>query len=77
MAYKPANTPFTRQIRRFSETTGMPWVVVDGLEVLPEQAIAQFELMTGRKAPRGIMRAEIPRVCQENTTCEGDAENQG
>lgn len=77
MAYKPANTPFARQIRRVRETTGVPWVVVDGLEVLPEQAIAQFELMTGRKAPRGIMRAEILRVCQENTTSEGDAEDQG
>jgi hypothetical protein len=33
--------------------------------------------MTGRKAPRGIMRAEILRVCQENTMGEGDAEDQG
>jgi shikimate 5-dehydrogenase len=77
MAYKPANTPFAKQIRKVRETTSVPWVVVDGLEVLPEQAIAQCELMTGRKAPRGIMRAEILQVCQENTTGEEDAENQG
>ena len=59
MAYRPINTPLVKQVKRFRKETGAPWVVVDGLETLPEQAIAQFELMTGRKAPRGRMRAEI------------------
>ena len=52
MAYLPLNTPLLKQIRKVREETKQPWVIVDGLELLPEQAIAQFELMTGRKAPK-------------------------
>ncbi|KAF7503899.1 hypothetical protein GJ744_003039 [Endocarpon pusillum] len=59
MAYNPLITPLLRQIGRFRNSTGRPWVIVDGLEVMPEQAIAQFELMTGRKAPRDVMRKEV------------------
>jgi 3-dehydroquinate dehydratase type I len=77
MAYKPVNTPLVKQIRSVRKATGVPWVVVDGIEILPEQAIAQFELMTGRKAPRGIMRAEILRACQDGVMSEGDNGNGG
>ena len=77
MAYKPVNTNLVKQMRRVRKATGVPWVVVDGLEILPEQAIAQFELMTGRKAPRGIMRAEILRAIQDNAASEGEGETEG
>lgn len=49
------NTPFIQQVKQLQVSTGKTWVVVDGLEVLHEQAAAQFELMTGRKAPRTLM----------------------
>lgn len=49
------NTPFIEQLKQLHTTTGVPWVVVDGLEVLHEQATAQFEIMTGKKAPRAVM----------------------
>lgn len=49
------NTPFIQQLKQLRTETGKPWVVVDGLEVLHEQATAQFEIMTGRNAPRQVM----------------------
>ncbi len=59
LSYLPLDTPLLKQIRRVREETKQAWVIVDGLEVLPEQAIAQFELMTGRKAPKRRMRLEV------------------
>lgn len=60
LAYKPLVTPILKQIQQLRET-GRPWVPVNGLEVLPEQGIAQFQLMTGRTAPRHLMRSEVMR----------------
>lgn len=64
MAYMPRDTPLLKQIRSLRQQTGQAWVTVDYIEVLPEQGIAQFELMTGRKAPRSLMRAEVLQASQ-------------
>lgn len=48
-------------MRRVRSDTGRAWVLSDGLENVIEQGIAQFELMTGRKAPRRLMTLEVLR----------------
>lgn len=48
-----------REIREGGVTS---WVIVDGLEVVAEMATEAFELLTGRKAPKALMRT----VCNEN-----------
>ncbi|KAL4814426.1 type I 3-dehydroquinase-domain-containing protein [Aspergillus spinulosporus] len=60
-AYKPLETPLLRQMRRFRSETGRQWELVDGLDNVAEQAIAQFEILTGRKAPRRLMTMEALR----------------
>jgi shikimate 5-dehydrogenase len=47
------------------------WVVVDGLEVVAEMAIEAFELMTGRMAPKRLMK----EVCRK--TWEGQQQRRG
>lgn len=46
------------------------WAVVDGLEVVAEMAIEAFELMTGRPAPKRLMR-EVGRKTWEQQQSRG------
>ncbi|KAK4948194.1 hypothetical protein LTR10_013249 [Elasticomyces elasticus] len=74
MAYMTRETPLIRQMKRFRDTTKRPWVLVDGIETLIEQAIAQFETMTGRKAPKRTMAEAVYSALTENTSYLVDGE---
>ncbi|ETI27830.1 hypothetical protein G647_00279 [Cladophialophora carrionii CBS 160.54] len=74
MAYMTKETPLIKQMKQYRETTRRPWVLVDGIEALIEQAVGQFESMTGRKAPKGCM-AEAAHACiRKNTSYLVDGE---
>ncbi|RMZ86732.1 hypothetical protein DV736_g6047, partial [Chaetothyriales sp. CBS 134916] len=57
LAYMTKYTALIKQMRDFREKNALPWVIVDGISALVEQAMGQFEIMTGRKAPRKAMTA--------------------
>ena len=65
-------TPLLQQVQRLREA-GQPWTIVNGLEILPEQGVVQFELMTGRRAPRQRMHLEILRRYEEDDQQNDDS----
>jgi len=62
LAYNPRETPLLEQIRAERHRG---WIAVDGLQILLEQGAPQFELFTGRKAPRQVMKAGAARGHEE------------
>jgi pentafunctional AROM polypeptide len=55
MAYKPAETP----LLALAKTVGKGWQSVKGVEVLLEQGYVQFELWTGRRAPKKVIAQAV------------------
>ncbi|KAF5598574.1 quinate repressor [Fusarium pseudocircinatum] len=69
LSYTPLETPLLKQIKSLSEKG---WIPVDGLQVLPEQGMMQFELFTTRRAPANLMREEVFRAYKERLEREAD-----
>jgi hypothetical protein len=70
LAYNPTLTPLLEQIWPLRS---QGWIDVTGLQVLPEQGFAQFELFTGRTAPQHLMRAKVAEYGRECTRPSDDS----
>lgn len=49
----------------YRDTKNPAWIVVDGLENVSEMAIEAFELMTGRLAPKTLMKEACRKTWEQ------------
>jgi shikimate 5-dehydrogenase/shikimate kinase len=71
LAYEPLVTPLVAQMRAVRDNMCPSWAVVDGLEVVAEMAIEAFELMTGRVAPKRLMKEVCRKTWEEQQQQQG------
>ncbi|KAM0306178.1 hypothetical protein ACHAPM_000738 [Fusarium culmorum] len=62
LSYTPLETPLLQQAKQLADRG---WIAVDGLQVLPEQGMMQFELFTTRRAPANVMRQKVFQAYNE------------
>ena len=55
MAYRPRQTP----LLSFVDQDSVYWKTIEGIQVLMEQGFEQFQLWTGRRAPRLTMSSRV------------------
>jgi shikimate 5-dehydrogenase len=48
--------PITQFLSQMHSMQAKGWTAVDGVEILTEQIFAHFELLTGKRAPKELMR---------------------
>lgn len=71
IAYKRTLTPLISQIRALAD---QGWILHDGFDVLPEQAYTQFEMFTGRRAPRKLMKDQVLKHYHAMTSAAANGE---
>lgn len=62
--YDPLTTPILETARSFSQRG---WNAVNGLNWLLAQAIAQFEMFTGKQAPVALMKEVVSKIYNQRT----------